>query len=121
RRPTISPSLHSATPSASFTFTATPTTKTSTLSLHDALPISVGARHPGPPARVVVERHRLVGADEHHRARDQQVVGRRRRAGEELDRKSTRLNSSHLGISYAVFCLKKKNKKEKTQTNRAHC
>jgi len=27
------------------------------------------------------------------------------------DRKSTRLNSSHLGISYAVFCLKKKNKK----------
>src|SRR5437899_10254485 len=28
-----------------------------------------------------------------------------------LDRKSTRLNSSHLGISYAVFCLKKKNKK----------
>src|SRR5262245_62921460 len=30
---------------------------------------------------------------------------------EGLDRKSTRLNSSHLGISYAVFCLKKKNKK----------
>src|SRR5437899_7423299 len=31
------------------------------------------------------------------------------------DRKSTRLNSSHLGISYAVFCLKKKKKKTKTQ------
>src|SRR5262245_64967493 len=31
-----------------------------------------------------------------------------------IDRKSTRLNSSHLGISYAVFCLKKK-KKKKTQ------
>src|SRR5947199_7034403 len=30
-----------------------------------------------------------------------------------IDRKSTRLNSSHLGISYAVFCLKKKKKKEK--------
>src|SRR5262245_62753970 len=30
--------------------------------------------------------------------------------GMNLDRKSTRLNSSHLGISYAVFCLKKKNK-----------
>src|SRR5437899_6928492 len=29
-------------------------------------------------------------------------------AGTEIDRKSTRLNSSHLGISYAVFCLKKK-------------
>src|SRR5205814_8454046 len=32
-----------------------------------------------------------------------------RRRLEERDRKSTRLNSSHLGISYAVFCLKKKN------------
>src|SRR5437899_6952409 len=31
---------------------------------------------------------------------------------ESLDRKSTRLNSSHLGISYAVFCLKKKKKKK---------
>src|SRR5437899_3846895 len=30
----------------------------------------------------------------------------------EIDRKSTRLNSSHLGISYAVFCLKKKNKEQ---------
>src|SRR5438045_7615792 len=38
-----------------------------------------------------------------------------------IDRKSTRLNSSHLGISYAVFCLKKKNKKKtdnkQTKTN----
>src|SRR5437899_1430877 len=34
-----------------------------------------------------------------------------------LDRKSTRLNSSHLGISYAVFCLKKKKKKKTTNTN----
>src|SRR5438045_7008471 len=32
------------------------------------------------------------------------------------DRKSTRLNSSHLGISYAVFCLKKKKKKQTTDT-----
>src|SRR5437899_8902826 len=32
------------------------------------------------------------------------------RYGDRLDRKSTRLNSSHLGISYAVFCLKKKKK-----------
>src|SRR5437899_10588075 len=38
----------------------------------------------------------------------------RRRAREALqDRKSTRLNSSHLGISYAVFCLKKKKNKKK--------
>src|SRR5438477_9437982 len=33
------------------------------------------------------------------------------KSGEVLDRKSTRLNSSHMSISYAVFCLKKKNKK----------
>src|SRR5205814_10011883 len=38
------------------------------------------------------------------------------RAHDNLDRKSTRLNSSHLGISYAVFCLKKKKKKKKTKT-----
>src|SRR5256885_8270949 len=35
---------------------------------------------------------------------------------EELDRKSTRLNSSHLVISYAVFCLKKKKKRHQTPT-----
>src|ERR1035441_10844139 len=35
------------------------------------------------------------------------------------DRKSTRLNSSHLGISYAVFCLKKKNTHEPTSSDRA--
>src|SRR5262245_63710541 len=34
------------------------------------------------------------------------------------DRKSTRLNSSHLGISYAVFCLKKKKKKQNHNTNK---
>src|SRR5690625_6919743 len=34
------------------------------------------------------------------------------------DRKSTRLNSSHVAISYAVFCLKKKNKKEKTDKHK---
>src|SRR3712207_7058116 len=34
--------------------------------------------------------------------------GRARAAGQVLDRKSTRLNSSHANISYAVFCLKKK-------------
>src|SRR5947209_16026027 len=34
-----------------------------------------------------------------------------------IDRKSTRLNSSHANISYAVFCLKKKKKKKKTKKN----
>src|SRR5689334_23980852 len=36
---------------------------------------------------------------------------------EEVDRKSTRLNSSHSSISYAVFCLKKKKKKKKKTSN----
>src|SRR5690348_17706559 len=36
----------------------------------------------------------------------------------ELDRKSTRLNSSHPSISYAVFCLKKKKKKNQKQTQK---
>src|SRR5439155_7582 len=38
-------------------------------------------------------------------------------AGAELDRKSTRLNSSHVAISYAVFCLKKKNSVARVQTD----
>src|SRR5437899_10214037 len=38
--------------------------------------------------------------------------------GEGVDRKSTRLNSSHLGISYAVFCLKKKKKKKKNKNKK---
>src|SRR5437899_4926678 len=41
----------------------------------------------------------------------------------DIDRKSTRLNSSHLGISYAVFCLKKKkknNKKAQKESRRTH-
>src|SRR3712207_7368153 len=51
----------------------------------------------------------------------QRVVGRQRRAAEHLggdqppDRKSTRLNSSHANISYAVFCLKKKKCPKRSQ------
>src|SRR2546426_5581897 len=48
-------------------------------------------------------------AGEHLVAQDAQRV----EIGPVVDRKSTRLNSSHLVISYAVFCLKKKKKKEK--------
>src|SRR5690242_21237342 len=45
-------------------------------------------------------------------------AGRRRRhaIGVRRDRKSTRLNSSHMSISYAVFCLKKKKKKKQRNT-----
>src|SRR5688572_32741175 len=78
-----------------FFFNDTATTEIYTLSLHDALPILFRAR---PPVR-----------------RDRQGAGRPRhdRAGTaRRDRKSTRLNSSHSQISYAVFCLKKKKKKK---------
>src|SRR3712207_7028673 len=51
--------------------------------------------------RVEVEHREHPGGDEEHHE-----VRRRQRA--EADRKSTRLNSSHANISYAVFCLKKK-------------
>src|ERR1035438_2107882 len=57
-----------------------------------------GAPHPPPPPvpRAAGLRHQPCRGPGHHRRR--------------LDRKSTRLNSSHLGISYALFCLKKKKK-----------
>src|SRR5262245_65449203 len=86
-----------------FFFHAPATTEIYTLSLHDALPICG---------------HRFV-----RYADDCNVYVRSARAGHRVmasltlflttrlklkDRKSTRLNSSHLGISYAVFCLKKK-------------
>src|SRR2546421_1797043 len=82
-----------------FFFNDTATTEIYTLSLHDALPICRGF---GNAARRVQRLHdlRLVRASE-ERGREGLV---------DRDRKSTRLNSSHDQISYAVFCLKKKNK-----------
>src|SRR2546427_2685154 len=72
-----------------FFFNDTATTEIYTLSLHDALPISGPARGPRAlAARAALRRPAPA-----------------RRPG---DRKSTRLNSSHSQISYAVFCLKKK-------------
>src|SRR5262245_62944455 len=76
---------------------ATPT-ETHALSLHDALPISL-LRTEGAPVREHDREH-----PDHAVLRDE----RKARVRLEPDRKSTRLNSSHLGISYAVFCLKKK-------------
>src|SRR5471030_3485168 len=72
-----------------FFFNDTATTEIYTLSLHDALPISHGQ-----PRSVRTTNRGSPPA-----------IGR--------DRKSTRLNSSHLGISYAVFCLKKKKKQQR--------
>src|SRR3712207_7235742 len=56
-----------------------------------------------PPARVELLQHLRRGAQ-----RLELVLGVERAGGRDEDRKSTRLNSSHANISYAVFCLKKK-------------
>src|SRR3712207_8001223 len=96
-----------------FFFNDPATTEIYTLSLHDALPIwEVRRRESGGVPRRPL--HQLdavaVGIDDPRR---EEVVGavrrRRRRSGDAVDRKSTRLNSSHANISYAVFCLKKIN------------
>src|SRR5438270_11917209 len=81
-----------------FFFNDTATTEIYTLSLHDALPISRFEIAGQGDIDVPVERrerHRFVAPNLIHG-----------------DRKSTRLNSSHSQISYAVFCLKKKKKKK---------
>src|SRR2546430_12458084 len=75
-----------------FFFNDTATTEIYTLSLHDALPISGDGRASGT----------------RHDRRRHQGLRAGRRGGGARDRKSTRLNSSHSQISYAVFCLKKK-------------
>src|SRR5438105_9268140 len=72
-----------------FFFTDPATTEIYTLSLHDALPIY--SRRPRPPRPKATLSRRISSFARVNR-----------------DRKSTRLNSSHEWISYAVFCLKKK-------------
>src|SRR6267378_6109305 len=79
-----------------FFFNDTATTEIYTLSLHDALPISSSrSSRRSPRAKGRDSACPCAGASS-------------RSTG---DRKSTRLNSSHVEISYAVFCLKKKKKK----------
>src|SRR5437660_9388264 len=87
----------------SFFFNDTATTEIYTLSLHDALPIFWIRRQEIQPMTT-------------SRSKDERKLGvcsyvSEMRTGQ--DRKSTRLNSSHVAISYAVFCLKKKKKKIK--------
>src|SRR3712207_9118495 len=86
-----------------FFFNDTATTEIYTLSLHDALPILAAVDE------------RTAGKDFMQLPRGDQAAGERDKAQHHLgcqrrDRKSTRLNSSHANISYAVFCLKKKKK-----------
>src|SRR5260221_6281146 len=99
-----------------FFFNDTATTEIYTLSLHDALPISRRGGEPHDPGQKPRGAH--VGAGEpdlHEDEPEAQIVGGDPdvRRGRDEDRKSTRLNSSHTVISYAVFCLKKKNNEDK--------
>src|SRR3712207_7675922 len=89
-----------------FFFNDTATTEIYTLSLHDALPISPQAER-GQQARLHPPLHRRLRARAEAPLRLPDGPLARHRPGG--DRKSTRLNSSHANISYAVFCLKKKN------------
>src|SRR5699024_11679514 len=80
----------------------------SPLSLHDALPISQDVPHhlfKGEPVFFVHRQQERRERHHHHQEHGSRVADGA--PGAMLDRKSTRLNSSHVSISYAVFCLKK--------------
>src|SRR5258707_15508099 len=88
-----------------FFFNDTATTEIYTLSLHDALPISPVGDHCEVKAIKSVFREHSVPVNS-----TKSMTGTEcsRKTDLIADRKSTRLNSSHANISYAVFCLKKK-------------
>src|SRR5438876_7509922 len=89
-----------------FFFIDTATTEIYTLSLHDALPICSSCCC------------LVKGAGRNFKLTASAIAASRpERRSRRRDRKSTRLNSSHPSISYAVFCLKKKKKKYKPQQN----
>src|SRR5206468_10596485 len=97
-----------------FFFNDTATTEIYTLSLHDALPISrrwasSASRCEAPRKRRWYSASALSISLFFGSSATPSMTPRRSAA---LDRKSTRLNSSHDQISYAVFCLKKKKKKK---------
>src|SRR2546422_6539375 len=91
-----------------FFFNDTATTEIYTLSLHDALPI-YQRPVPLPPRKKPISQRISAAISTYQRTC---------RAKPPPDRKSTRLNSSHGYISYAVFCLKKKKKKTKQHSQR---
>src|SRR5205814_9184942 len=112
--PTASPDL--VAPPAAATCSAT-------LSLHDALPISKGGVNTATTRALASSRNTTAewsmvesppGSSTRSTATPKSAaIGAIERAAPvSPDRKSTRLNSSHLGISYAVFCLKKKTQDE---------
>src|SRR3989442_5629148 len=97
-----------------FFFNDTATTEIYTLSLHDALPISPGRRERLRCRRAFGRWQR--GACRPARGSRSVPPARAARSRARADRKSTRLNSSHVRISYAVFCLKKKKEQNVTFT-----
>src|SRR3712207_8282539 len=103
-----------------FFFNDTATTEIYTLALHDALPICEQQRERtreefgSEYERTAQERGSEEEAERELRERRGQVERQVQPLSE--DRKSTRLNSSHANISYAVFCLKKKKTKVHTKT-----
>src|SRR5205814_9105418 len=109
-------------PTPRCSFHRPPSTEIYPLSLHDALPILEQSERVRP---VQLGQKLDVGAASHAARRRSPLAhavhgqdrcfleGRREERAGGVDRKSTRLNSSHLGISYAVFCLKKKKKEER--------
>src|SRR3712207_7843715 len=101
-----------------FFFNDTATTEIYTLSLHDALPISRPVKRtlatpPGRHVRAPLSSRSRAAAEGYPR---QRVFYFHCDGAGHADRKSTRLNSSHANISYAVFCLKKKKKKPITHS-----
>src|SRR5690349_25119560 len=96
-----------------FFFNDTATTEIYTLSLHDALPICQADYSKDPKFTEAVAKKIYYGSVYFRRESEPYMTL-------SLDRKSTRLNSSHVEISYAVFCLKKK-KKEINNLNMKLC
>src|SRR2546428_7406578 len=96
--------MHPLSLSFFFFFNDTATTEIYTLSLHDALPISCSYNPLGSP------RATSSTSVAHHPPSPLRAAPRAKPRQCRADRKSTRLNSSHDQISYAVFCLKKKKK-----------
>src|SRR3712207_8824114 len=97
-----------------FFFNDTATTEIYTLSLHDALPIYLWTGEYRDSAKARLDSLEAGGKDLRALAEHADRGGQYARAVlldtlGYADRKSTRLNSSHANISYAVFCLKKKN------------
>src|SRR5689334_24549552 len=93
----------------SFFFNDTATTEIYTLSLHDALPLCSPQIYP--PGLVNTDTGNGRPSTDAFTPHTPSASARR------IDRKSTRLNSSHSSISYAVFCLKKKKKKLQNKVN----